>query len=75
MAATFDPNAYKPQIVQMVKEKTGRTLAIQGDIGLEDLSQDRRRCVGKTTVSERDSDKEFAGVGRRSGVSGAAAAA
>ena len=61
VAATFDPNAYKPQIVQMVKEKTGRTLAIQGDIGLK-IFPKIGAAVGKTTLSERDSDKEFAGV-------------
>jgi AsmA protein len=32
--ATFDANAYKPEIVQAVKEHTGRDLAIEGDIGL-----------------------------------------
>jgi AsmA protein len=34
VAATFDPNQYKPQIVDLVKEKTGRTLAMDGKIGL-----------------------------------------
>lgn len=31
---TFNPNDYKPQIVQAVKDQTGRTLTIEGDIGL-----------------------------------------
>ncbi len=61
VAAMFDPNAYKPQIVQMVKERTGRTLSIQGDIGLK-LFPKIGAAVGKTTLSERASDKEFAGV-------------
>jgi AsmA protein len=61
VAATFDPNAYKPQIVQLAKEKTGRTLSIQGDIGLK-IFPKIGAAVGKTTLSERDSDKEFAGV-------------
>jgi AsmA protein len=30
--ATFDPNKYKPQIEAAVKEKTGRTLRLAGDI-------------------------------------------
>ena len=34
VAATFDPNQYKPQIVQAVKERTQRTLRLEGDIGL-----------------------------------------
>jgi AsmA protein len=34
IAATFDPNAYKPQIVDLVKQKTGRTLTMDGKIGL-----------------------------------------
>src|SRR5437868_5730524 len=35
ITATFDPNQYKPQIVKAVKDKTGRTLAIDGDIRLK----------------------------------------
>jgi len=34
VAATFDPNQYKPQIVDLVKQKIGRTLAMDGKIGL-----------------------------------------
>lgn len=33
-AATFDPNAYKPQIVAAVQSATGRELKINGRIGL-----------------------------------------
>lgn len=33
-ALTFDANRYKPEIVALVKEKTGRTLAVDGDISL-----------------------------------------
>lgn len=33
-ALTFDANRYKPEITALVKEKTGRTLTINGDIGL-----------------------------------------
>src|SRR5438105_15874456 len=34
VAATVDPNKYKPEIVAAVKDKTGRTLAIEGNLGL-----------------------------------------
>src|SRR3954464_2911507 len=58
---TFDPNQYKPQIVQQVKDKTGRTLAIDGGIKLK-LFPKVGAQVGKTTLSERNSEKNFAGV-------------
>lgn len=61
VAATFDPNAYKPEIVKLVKDKTGRTLTIDGDIKLK-IFPKIGAGVGKTTLSERDSAKEFAGV-------------
>jgi len=32
--ASFDPNSYKGQIEKIVLDKTGRTLSLQGDIGL-----------------------------------------
>lgn len=59
--AVFDPNDYKPQIVQLVKERTGRTLTISGDIRLK-LFPKIGAAVGKTTLSERNSEKVFAGV-------------
>jgi AsmA protein len=34
VAATFDPNQYKPQIVDLVKQQTGRTLTMDGKIAL-----------------------------------------
>jgi AsmA protein len=34
IAATFDPNQYKPQIVDLVKQQTGRTLTMDGKIAL-----------------------------------------
>ena len=34
VAMTFDPNQYKPQIVDLVRERTGRTLTMDGKIGL-----------------------------------------
>ena len=32
VALTFDPNAYKPEIMQAVKNATQRTLKLDGDI-------------------------------------------
>ncbi len=61
VAATFDPNDYKPLIVKMVKEKKQRTLNIEGDIKLAfwpKLGAD----LGRVTLSEHQSDKEFAGM-------------
>ncbi len=61
IAATFDPNDYKPQIVQLVKDKLNRTLSIGGDIKLTfypALGAD----LGKVALSERASDKEFAAI-------------
>ncbi len=61
VAATFNPNDYKPQIVKMVKEKKQRTLNIQGDIKLAfwpKLGAD----LGKVTLSEHNGDKEFAAI-------------
>ena len=34
VALTFDPNDYKQEVVDAVKEQTGRDLTIEGDIGL-----------------------------------------
>jgi AsmA protein len=35
LIAGFDPNTYKPQIIEAVKRATGRTLALNGKIGLK----------------------------------------
>ncbi len=61
VAATFDPNQYKPQIVQAVKEKTQRTLRLDGNIGLAFWPGIGAK-VGKASLSERASDREFAAV-------------
>lgn len=60
-AATFNPNDYKPMIVKLVKDKKQRTLNIEGDIKLAfwpKLGAD----LGKISLSEHNSDKEFAAV-------------
>jgi AsmA protein len=59
--ATFDPNQYKGELAKIVKEKTGRTLAVEGKIGLSVFPSIGVE-VGKTTLSERNSDKIFARI-------------
>src|SRR4051812_39327185 len=57
-ALTFDPNRYKGEIEAAVKDKTGRTLKLQGDLKVAffpSLGAD----VAKVSLSERASDAEF----------------
>jgi AsmA protein len=61
LVATFDPNKYKPEIAAAVKEKTGRTLAIEGNIGLS-LFPDLGVAVGKISLSEPNSSRIFARI-------------
>src|SRR5262245_64372041 len=61
VVATFDPNKYKGELAKIVKEKTGRTLAVEGKIGLS-LYPSIGVAVGKTTLSERNGDKTFARI-------------
>ncbi|UCH46793.1 MAG: AsmA family protein [Betaproteobacteria bacterium] len=61
IAATFDPNEYKGDVVALVKEETGRTLNIEGDISLTFFPK-IGVSLGPTQLSERDSETEFAGV-------------
>ncbi len=61
IAATFNPNSYKPQVIQMVKDKKQRDLKLEGDIKLKfwpSIGAD----LGKISLSEFKSDKEFAAV-------------
>ena len=61
VAATFDPNAYKPQIIHLVQERTQRTLTLDGDIKLAfwpGIGAD----LGKLSLSERNSKTVFAAV-------------
>ena len=61
IAATFNPNSYKPQIIQIVKDKKKRTLKLDGDIKLKfwpSIGAD----LGKLALSEFQSDTEFASV-------------
>jgi AsmA protein len=61
VAATFDPNAYKPEIIRLVKEKKQRTLKLDGDIKLAfwpDIGAD----LDRLSLSEFKSDEAFAAV-------------
>ena len=61
IAATFNPNSYKPQIIQLVKDKKQRTLKLDGDIKLKfwpSIGAD----LGKLSLSEFKSETEFASV-------------
>src|SRR5437879_2081277 len=61
VAATFDPNKYKPEIAAAVKDKTGRTLAIEGNLGLS-FFPGIGIAVGKASLSEPNSSRIFARV-------------
>ncbi len=56
--ATFDPNRYKGQIEAGVKDKTGRTLKLEGDLKVA-LFPSLGADVGKASLSERGSDQAF----------------
>ena len=61
VVATFDPNDYKPRIVDLVKRQTGRTLTIDGKIGLT-LFPRIGASVGAATLSEPNRATIFARV-------------
>ena len=61
VAATFDPNEYKPQIVNLVKERTGRTLTMDGKIGLTFFPKIGVE-VERVALSEPNGTKTFAKV-------------
>src|SRR2546428_13633755 len=57
-ALTFDPNRYKGQIEALVKEKTGRTLSLKGNLEVA-LWPALGAKVNGVTLSEHASDQEF----------------
>jgi AsmA protein len=61
VAATFDPNAYKPDIIKLVQEKKNRTLKLDGDLRLS-FWPNIGAELGKVSLSELKSEKEFAAV-------------
>jgi AsmA protein len=59
----FNPNDYKPSIINLVQDKTGRTLTLDGDIRMAfwpKLGID----LGRVSLSEQASQKPFAAVAR-----------
>lgn len=63
IAATFDPNDYKPRLIELVQQKTQRTLAIPGDIRLTFFPR-VGADLGQISLSERRSDQRFASAGQ-----------
>src|SRR3989338_473905 len=61
VAATFDPNDYKDQIIQAVKDSKQRDLRLDGKITLS-FFPNIGANVGKVSLSEFNSDKQFAAV-------------
>ena len=59
--ATFNPNDYKPQIIQVVKDKQHRTLKLDGDITLTFFPSIGAK-LNKISLSEFNSEKEFAAI-------------
>ena len=61
LIATFDANRVKGELTRVVKETKNRTLAIEGDLALSFWPGIGVR-LGRTRLSERESDKEFAAL-------------
>jgi len=60
-ALTFKPDSYKPELVALVKERTGRTLTIDGPLGLTFFPK-LGVSIGKTQLSEAGGSKTFASL-------------
>ncbi|MCW5633714.1 MAG: AsmA family protein [Rubrivivax sp.] len=61
IAATFDPNAYKPLLAETVQKRTQRTLAIPGPISLS-LFPNIGVKLGEVSLSERGGKERFAAI-------------
>lgn len=61
VALTFDPETYKPRLVELVQRQFHRTLAIPGPISLTFFPRLGAK-VGEVTLSERGSSERFAAV-------------
>jgi AsmA protein len=59
LIATFDPNKYKPELAAAVKTRTGRTLAIEGNLALT-IFPSIGVAIGKTSLSEPRGSRVFA---------------
>ncbi|MGZ8261664.1 MAG: AsmA family protein [Methylotenera sp.] len=61
VAATFNPNDYKQQVIDLVQAKKSRTLKLDGDIKLAFWPKIGAN-LGKVSLSEHKSSNEFAAV-------------
>lgn len=61
VAATFNPNDYKDEIVKAVKDSKQRDLRLDGDITLS-FFPNIGANLGKVSLSEFKSDKQFAAI-------------
>lgn len=61
LALVFDPNRFKPEIEAAARDATGRTLRLEGKLGLAYFPS-LGVSLGKTTLSEHKSDRQFASV-------------
>lgn len=61
MAATFNPNDYKAQIIKAVKDSKQRNLRLDGEIKLS-FYPNIGASLSKVSLSEFKSDKEFAAI-------------
>lgn len=61
IAATFNPNDYKPLIIRLVQEKKQRTLAIPGEIKLRFFPR-LGADLGRVSISEHNGSAEFAAL-------------
>lgn len=61
VAATFNPNDYKQQIIDLVQAKKSRTLKLEGDIKLSFWPKIGAN-LGKVSLSEHKNSAEFASV-------------
>jgi AsmA protein len=61
VALTFDVRDYEPRIIAFVKEKTGRTLVLEGRLGLS-FWPSIGATLGRTSLSEPNSERPFASM-------------
>lgn len=61
VAATFNPNDYKPQLIRLVQENKQRTLTIPGEIRLSFFPKIGAE-LGRLSISEHKGSAEFASV-------------
>ncbi len=61
VAATFDPNNYKEQIIKVVKDRNHRDLHLDGNIVLSFFPSIGAKLV-KVSLSEINSDEQFAAI-------------